>query len=201
MPQIKKTKIELKAQRDALQRFERFLPMLQLKKQQLQVELQAVQHAMDQIRAESEALVQAARPWLALLPEAAGLLPALVRVRRVGVSDSNIAGVAIPVFESLDFDNPDQDLFDTAPWLDDAQALIMTLTEHRIRGEILKRQHRLLEEELRTTSQRVNLFEKVKIPESKETIRVIKIVLGDQMTADVARGKAAKHVGGRRVAA
>ena len=135
------------------------------------------------------------------MPEAAGLLPALVRVQRVGVSDSNIAGVTIPVFESLDFDNPDQDLFETAPWLDDAQSLIMTLTEHRIRGEILKRQYRLLEEELRTTSQRVNLFEKVKIPESKESIRVIKIFLGDQMTAEVARGKAAKKVGGRREAA
>jgi len=39
MAKIKLTKTELKAQGDALKRFERFLPMLQLKKQQLQVEI------------------------------------------------------------------------------------------------------------------------------------------------------------------
>ena len=37
MAKIKHTKNEMKAQREALNRFERFLPMLQLKKQQLQV--------------------------------------------------------------------------------------------------------------------------------------------------------------------
>jgi V/A-type H+-transporting ATPase subunit D len=53
-------------------------------------------------------------------------------------------------------------------------------------------QHRLLAAELRTTNQRVNLFEKVKIPEAVENIRVIRIFLGDQMTAAVARSKIAK---------
>ena len=47
-------------------------------------------------------------------------------------------------------------------------------------------------EELQQTSQRVNLFEKVKIPECKEAIRVIKIALGDAQTSAVARGKIAK---------
>ncbi|NCB29749.1 MAG: V-type ATP synthase subunit D, partial [Clostridia bacterium] len=46
--------------------------------------------------------------------------------------------------------------------------------------------------ELDTTSQRVNLFEKVKIPECKEHIRVIKIAIGDEQTASVTRGKIAK---------
>ena len=42
------------------------------------------------------------------------------------------------------------------------------------------------------TSQRVNLFEKVKIPACKENIRVIKIAIGDEQTAAVTRGKIAK---------
>ena len=42
----------------------------------------------------------------------------------------------------------------------------------------LHRQVELLEQELRSTAQRVNLFEKVKIPEAKENIRVIGIYLG-----------------------
>ena len=50
----------------------------------------------------------------------------------------------------------------------------------------------LLGKERRLTSQRVNLFEKVKIPEAKENIRMISIYLGDQQTSAVVRGKIAK---------
>ena len=57
---------------------------------------------------------------------------------------------------------------------------------------LLRRQVALLAAELRVTSQRVNLFEKVKIPEAIEGIRKIKIFLGDQQTAAVVRGKIAK---------
>ena len=57
---------------------------------------------------------------------------------------------------------------------------------------VLQEQRRLVTEELRTTSQRVNLFEKVKIPSCKENIRVIKIAIGDEQTAAVTRGKIAK---------
>ena len=57
---------------------------------------------------------------------------------------------------------------------------------------VLQCQRELIAEELRTTSQRVNLFEKVKIPQCKENIRVIKIAIGDEQTAAVTRGKIAK---------
>ena len=50
-----------------------------------------------------------------------------------------------------------------------------------------------LNAELRTTTQRVNLFEKVKIPESRQNIKRIRIYLGDQQTAQVVRGKIAKR--------
>jgi V/A-type H+-transporting ATPase subunit D len=198
MPQIKKTKIELKAQRDALRRFERFLPMLQLKKQQLQMELQGILAAMDKHQVEEQALLNGARPWAALFADGdvlAGLMP---EVDRLVVSDANIAGVTIPVFESIHFRTPEANLFSTPPWVDEALDLIMKLASNRIRRDILQKQIDLLEEELRTTSQRVNLFEKVKIPESREKIRVIRIFLGDQMTAEVARGKAAKKISSRR---
>jgi V/A-type H+-transporting ATPase subunit D len=45
---------------------------------------------------------------------------------------------------------------------------------------------------LRTTTQRVNLFEKKLIPELRENIRRIKIFLGDDETAAVGRAKLAK---------
>ena len=57
---------------------------------------------------------------------------------------------------------------------------------------MLTEQMELLRQELRVTTQRVNLFEKVKIPETRENIRRIQIYLGDQQTTSVGRAKIAK---------
>jgi V/A-type H+/Na+-transporting ATPase subunit D len=58
---------------------------------------------------------------------------------------------------------------------------------------VMQKKQALLAEELSITTQRVNLFEKIKIPESRENIRKINIVLGDMQTAAVVTGKIAKH--------
>jgi V/A-type H+-transporting ATPase subunit D len=71
--------------------------------------------------------------------------------------------------------------------------MLQKLIRLRVERQIIEEQHRLLSDELRTTSQRVNLFEKVKIPECKENIRMIRIFMGDQQTAAVARSKIAKN--------
>ena len=61
-----------------------------------------------------------------------------------------------------------------------------------LESQVLSQQAERLGTELRVTSQRVNLFEKVKIPEAEEAIRRIGIYLGDEQTAQVVRGKFAK---------
>ena len=53
-------------------------------------------------------------------------------------------------------------------------------------------QVRLLSKELRVTTQRVNLFEKVKIPETKANIKKISVYLGDEQVAAVVRSKISK---------
>jgi V/A-type H+-transporting ATPase subunit D len=57
---------------------------------------------------------------------------------------------------------------------------------------VLLQKEALIREELRTTTQRCNLFEKKLIPELKENIRRIRIFLGDEETASVGRAKLAK---------
>lgn len=195
MAKVKHTKTELKTQRDSLRRYERFLPMLQLKKQQLQVELQAIQHRIDALRADEAALLTDADRWVALFASPGFDASALLTVASVDRSETNIAGVTIPVLEGVTFARAELDLFETPAWLDDAQDLLARLVELSIGRAILEEQARLVAAELRTTSQRVNLFEKIKIPESRENIRVIKIFLGDQQTAEVARAKTAKNRG------
>lgn len=193
MAAVKHTKNELKSQREALRRFERFLPMLQLKKQQLQMELRQIEQRVETRRAETARITAGLQSWArlaALLPDGAPL----VAVKQVRTDTANIAGITIPVFRGVDFEREVLDLFSTPPWYDDLQQALESLIAVRAEQRILEEQHRLIAEELRTTSQRVNLFEKVKIPECRENIRIIRIFLGDEQAAGVARAKFAKKI-------
>lgn len=190
MAKVKFTKTELKAQKDALSRYRKFLPMLQLKKSQLQAELGAMRAAEEKLALAETRLVESVKPWIGLL--ATAKVPLSVSLRGVRTRSGNIAGVEIPVFAGVDVERAPVDLSDTPEWLDDAddaaEAVMAVRAERAVAAECV----RLVSEELRTTSQRVNLFEKVKIPECVEAIRLINVALGDEQTSSVARGKIAK---------
>ncbi len=193
MARIKHTKTELKAQSDALKRFLHFLPMLQLKKQQLQAEIAHVDTRIEEVRGQERDLRAGMKDWVGLFADAEVAPETLVRLDGVDTETGNIAGVSIPVFKKIRTTRAELDLFATPPWLDDAQEALDALLACRAEIAVLEEERRRVAEELRVTAQRVNLFEKVKIPECRENIRVIRIFLGDEQTAAVARGKMAKR--------
>ena len=195
MAKIKLTKTELKAQTDALKRFQRFLPMLQLKKQQLQGEIAGIVAKADEVSAKEQAVRKSLEAWVGLFATGEDLLGGLVSVKEVKTSRANIAGVEIPVFGGIETEVKPIDLWATPAWVDDAVAALTDVLALQCERAVLERQRELVTEELRTTSQRVNLFEKVKIPDCRENIRVIKIAIGDEQTAAVTRGKIAKSRG------
>lgn len=195
MAKIKNTKTELKAQTDALKRYQRFLPMLQLKKQQLQMEIASVTSSIEELDAKAESWKRSLTPWIALFGDT-GLPEDIVVQTGVDCDTGNIAGVSIPIFRSVRTRRREIDIFNTPSWFDDAADALEKSLAFSAEKSVLEEQRRLITEELHTTTQRVNLFEKVKIPECKENIRVIRIHLGDESTAAVARGKIAKRRGG-----
>ena len=192
MARIKLTKTELKAQTDALKRFQRFLPMLQLKKQQLQGEIAGITAKAEETSARERAVREALNRWVGLFATDEGLIAGLVKVRHVNTGTANVAGVTIPTFGSIDTEVKEVDRWATPAWVDDAVETTTQVLSLQCERAIYEEQRRLIAEELQLTSQRVNLFEKVKIPECKEAIRKIKIAIGDEQTAAVTRGKIAK---------
>ena len=200
MAKIKHTKNELKAQRDALKRFQRYLPTLLLKKQQLQLEVRQLDVKIEEKEAEYRKLQDGLAKWVKLFSEPVDF-GQFLQIGEIRQMTGNIAGVNIPVLQDVVFKRTLPDLFDTSSWIDDGIRVLEQLTKVQIERRVLKEQHRVLSEELRTTSQRVNLFEKVKIPECQENIRVIRIFLGDMQTAEVARAKIAKGKSLQKVAA
>lgn len=194
---IKLTKNEQKVQKDLLKQYQRYLPTLQLKKQQLQQVIMTTRAELAQKEAERVQMIGNLDDWIAVFAENAIFdedksIDTLVQPETVICRNENIAGVTVPKFEELKFKDVEYDVDDYPLWVDTALVKLREIARLDALVSTLRKQEALLEKELRSTSQRVNLFEKVKIPEAKENIRVIGVYLGDQQTAAVVRGKISK---------
>ena len=193
MAKIKLTKNELKVQKDALKMYRRYLPTLTLKKQQLQSEIRTIEAKAKAVRKERENLEFGFREWIAVFSEMDAFPKGIITVSNIRKGKGNIAGVDIPTFEGADFKRGDYDLYETPLWVDIAANHMEKAMSLDLEAEVLDEQVRLLEIEFLATSQRVNLFEKVKIPETEENIKKISIYMADQQVSAVVRSKISKR--------
>jgi V/A-type H+-transporting ATPase subunit D len=192
MAKIKLTKNELKKQKDALKMYQRYLPTLILKKQQLQAEIRLTEIRLRELRDEKNRVDESFKAWIAVFGEKEILTTGVLKIIEIKTGHGNIAGVAIPLFEGVVFEVFPYDIARLPLWLDSAIEKLKQVFLIDIEAKIVEEQRSLLDHELRITTQRVNLFEKVKIPETRENIKKIQVYLGDQQTAAVVRGKIAK---------
>ena len=193
MAKIKLTKNELKKQKDALKMYRRYLPTLMLKKQQLQAEIRLTEIRLKELKEEKERLDEDFKAWIAVFGEKGIFTPDILKITKIKTSQGNIAGVGIPLFEGAEFESFPYDLSRFPLWLDQAAEKLKQVFLVDLEARVVEEQRNCLDRELRITTQRVNLFEKIKIPETKENIRKIQVYLGDQQTAAVVRGKIAKR--------
>jgi len=204
MSKIKLTKGELKRQRDSLKQFQRYLPTLQLKKQQLQMKILEVRKQL--LDKESAFLdkEESVEQWVGLLADpdidsatvsenpsedSPGIdIEGWIIPQDVDIELVNVAGATIPFLKEITFREAEYDYYATPFWIDKGISELRALITLLIEVAIIKRQLSTLEHELRVTTQRVNLFEKIKIPECLDNIRIIRIYLGDQQANASSRG-------------
>jgi len=191
MAKIRLTKNELKNQKDDLDRFERYLPMLQLRKQQLQRQINRVHMDIDELSGKIMSFENKINSWIDVFSEGIDI-SRWFKIKEIVTSTGNIAGVDIPVYGETKFETEGYDLMKTPLWVDSGIEAVRNMAQLRAQMKIKKQQEETLQEEIRIATQRVNLFEQVKIPEARDNIRAISIYLGDQQTAQVIRGKIAK---------
>ncbi|MCF7876868.1 MAG: V-type ATP synthase subunit D [Candidatus Omnitrophica bacterium] len=191
MGQVRITKQELRKQKDSLARFRRYLPTLQLKKKQLQQQIVKVHQQIDKVSKEEEDFRNEVINWVDLFAQQNSIREVL-SLKAIKTGRGNVAGVDLPIFDRVDFELKSYNLVETPLWLDSGIEAVKKVINYKAELIVLHRQLDALKEELRLTNQRVNLFEKVKIPESEGNIRMIQIYLGERRTAAVVRGKIAK---------
>ena len=171
MAKIKLTKNELRVQKETLKMYRRYLPTLTLKKQQLQSEIRGIEARVNAVRKEKAELEAGFLSWIAVFSERDAFPKELITVTNVRRGRGNIAGIDIPTFKGADLARGDYDLYLTPLWVDIAAEHVERAILLDLEAEVLEEQIELLGKELRVTAQRVNLFEKVKIPETEANIK------------------------------
>lgn len=144
MAKLKLTKNEQKTQKDALKMYQRYLPTLTLKKQQLQSEIRAIDEKAKSVRAEKKALEEDFEKWISVFGEKDAFKPDMVTVKNIKKGWGNIAGVKIPVYEGADFGRGDYNLYSTPLWIDMAADRMEKALELDLEAEVLDEQVRLL---------------------------------------------------------
>jgi len=106
--------------------------------------------------------------------------PEFISVSEVKTSWKKIAGVKIPIFDSVSFDIQEFSLFNQAYWLAKGMDFLKEIISLTIEKEICEQQMQLLSYTRRKTTQKVNLYEKVQIPGYQNAILKIKRFLEDE---------------------
>jgi V/A-type H+-transporting ATPase subunit D len=192
MAKVALNKSSLKNQKDQKDTYQKFLPSLDLKKQQLQVEsakarrmLQEQQQRLGQYQLQIE-------DWVALLGETGVQLHGLVRLQGWETRNENVAGVILPVLGQINFVVHPYTTLGAPLWFDNLVESLQEIARMTLQVRILIERVEKLEAALKKVTQRINLFEKVLIPECQTNIRMIKIYLEDKARTAVARSKIAK---------
>ncbi|MCF7873467.1 MAG: V-type ATP synthase subunit D [Candidatus Omnitrophica bacterium] len=191
MAKVRITKQELRKQKDSLARFRRYLPTLQLKKKQLQRQILKVHKQIDEVSGQEEGFRNQVIEWVDVFAQQ-NPIGELLNVKAIKTKEGNVAGVDLPIFDKVEFSQDGYDFLITPFWVDSGIEAVKEMISYKAQLIVLHKQLDALKEELRITNQRVNLFEKVKIPETEDNIRIIQIYLGERRTAAVVRGKIAK---------
>ena len=193
MSVIKLNKTELKTQKNLLAQLIKYLPTLQLKKQQLQAEVENTRNMENAILSSIDKRRKYMSTWCVVLSQKLTInVYQMVEIDQIFTETENIAGVDVKVFKDLTFKPFEYSCFIKPVWVDMAYEELRALVVDRERLKIIRERLELLSEELRQTSIKVNLFEKRMIPQCKENIRKIKIFLGDQEIAAICNAKIAK---------
>jgi V/A-type H+-transporting ATPase subunit D len=190
---IKLNKNSLREQVQSLKLYLEFLPTLELRKQQLQTEVRKARAVIDAARSEFSQYIADAGSWKGLLSSLMPKVKDLLSIEEVSTKMINVAGVKVPEFKEIRFAQLPYSLVATNWALDAALHFYREALTLQEKIRILEQKLERIERELIKTTQRINLYEKVLIPQTRENIRKIKVYLGDQQTAAVCRAKIAKN--------
>lgn len=193
MARLQLNKSSLAREAAQLRSYERFLPSLDLKRQQLMAERARARREVTELEEQVRALAEKVGRDVPMLGNDMISLDGLARLRDYTLGTENVVGTRLPVLAQIEVEVADYSPLAKPHWVDDVARLLHDMIEVRLRVHVAERRVELLEEAVTTITQRVNLFEKVLIPTARANIKRISIYLNDEEMAAVVRSKISKR--------
>lgn len=192
MPKVRLSKSALQVQRTQLQLYQRLLPSLDMKRRQLTLEHERARADYERARHAVKELEENIGRELPMLASDDLDLSGLVRLKTCLLGEENVAGLRLPVLRGIEVEVADYSMLARPAWIDQLVVRLKMAAEQRMRLDVASRRVELLGKSMRQITQRVNLFERILIPDAKSNIRRIRIFLGDLERDSVVRSKLAK---------
>lgn len=192
MAKLKLSKSALQQERQQLKLYERTLPSLDLKRRQLSIELAKATAALEQAQQAVEALEGGIGEQLPMLANPDIELSGLVHMTDFELVEENVVGVRLPLLKQIHCTVADYSLLAKPAWVDVLVERLRDAAEQRTQVLVAAERVRILKYQEKRVTQRVNLFDKILIPNAKHNIQRIQIFLGDAERAAVVRSKIAK---------
>ena len=193
MARLAANKSTLKDQRDKLKLYGKFLPSLELKKQQLLTEFQKARAELKEAEQETEQLAASLGELMKPLGASRMDLRGLVTIDSVVVEEENMVGARLPVAREVKFRTAEYSTLAKPFWVDFLVESLQRMCTTRVHLLVRRERVRRLNLQVRRITQRVNLFAKVLIPKAKENVKRIRIGLAEDERSAVVRSKIAKR--------
>lgn len=193
MSRLTLNKASLSREQQRLTAFSQFLPSLDLKRRQLMAARKEHQATLAQLQAGLTSLEAKVARELPMLGSSRLDLAGLVWLEDVEFNWESLVGVKLPVLAAVRLGHKHYGFLGMPHWVDQLVNLLDEFLNRSIEAEVGARRLALLEDALRSTTQRFNLLDKVLIPRTRANIKRIELLLADQMRAEVVRAKISKQ--------
>ena len=155
---------------------EKALPTLKSKEAALRLEVRKITAEIELLKEEYQALVKQNQNYNGFWTE----FPEIVKIINVNSEQKNIAGVKVSILTGIDFDIENVSMFNMPSWIRLAINMFELLMTLQIKIEMTEARLNALAYARKKTTQKVNLYEKVQIPEYKTAIIKIKRYMEDE---------------------
>ena len=155
---------------------EKALPTLKSKEAALRLEVRKITAEIELLKEEYQKLVKENQNYNGFWTE----FPEIVKIKKINSEQKNIAGVKVAILSDIDFAIENVSLFNMPSWIRLAISMFERLMTIQVKIEMTEVRLNALAYARKKTTQKVNLYEKVQIPEYKTAIIKIKRYMEDE---------------------
>jgi len=193
MARLNLSKTQLAKENTNLAMYRRYLPSLDLKRQQLTAERNKTQVRLAEIEAQIKRRIAGIGEEIPMLANKDIDLQGIATLKAVKLEERNVVGQRLPSLADIEVDVAHYGYLVRPHWVDLVAERLRDVLRLRVEAQVTRRQMALLDAAVTTVTQRVNLFDKVLIPHARANIRRIDIALGDLERSAVVNSKIAKR--------